>query len=187
MSDVATTAPATITGNYTVDPVHSRIGFSVRHMMVSKVRGQFTEYSGSGYFDAEGPAKSHAELTIKAASIDTGNPDRDAHLRSNDFLAMEEYPELTFKSTSVKKVDDRLFQVTGDLTIRGVTRPVTLEVSYLGSTTDPWGKTRLGFEGTTTINRRDWGVNWNAALEAGGVMVSDNVNLEIEIEAVKAD
>lgn len=187
MSDVATGTPASITGNYTVDPVHSTIGFSARHMMVSKVRGQFTEYTGAGYFDAEDPTKSHAELTIKAASIDTHNPDRDAHLRSNDFLAMEEHPEITFKSTSINKVDDRLFQVTGDLTIRGVTRSVTLEMSYLGTTVDPWGKQRLGFEGGTTINRRDWGVNWNAALEAGGVMVSDNINLEIEIEAVKAD
>lgn len=187
MSDIATTAPASITGNYTLDPVHSRIGFSVRHMMVSKVRGEFTDYTASGYFDAEDPAKSRAELTIKAASIDTGNPDRDAHLRSNDFLAMEQYPEITFKSTSVKKLDDQLFQVEGDLTIRGVTRPVTLDMTYLGSTTDPWGKTRLGFEGGTTINRRDWGVNWNTALEAGGVMVSDNVNLEIEIEAVRTD
>jgi len=187
MSNVATAAPSTLTGNYTIDPVHSRIGFSVRHMMVSKVRGQFTEYTGTGYFDGEDPAKSHAELTIKAASIDTGNPDRDAHLRSNDFLAMEEHPEISFKTTEVKKVSDNVFKVTGDLAIRGVAKPVTIDFEYLGSTTDPWGKTRLGFEGTTTINRRDWGVNWNAALEAGGVVVSDNVTLEIEVEAVKAD
>jgi polyisoprenoid-binding protein YceI len=187
MSQVAAAPAASLTGNYTIDPVHSRIGFSVRHMMVSKVRGQFTEYTGSGYFDAEDPAKSHAELTIKAASIDTRNPDRDNHLRSNDFLAMEEHPELTFRTTEVRRVDESHFAVTGDLTIRGVTRPVTIDFDYLGSTVDPWGKTRLGFEGSTTINRRDFGVNWNAALEAGGVMVSDNVTLEIEIEAVKAD
>ena len=183
MSDT-TTAPA-ITGNYTIDPVHSRIGFSVRHMMVSKVRGQFTEYTGSGYFNAEDPSQSHAELTIKASSIDTHNPDRDAHLRSNDFLAMEEYPEVTFKTTKVEPGAGGQFRVTGDLTIRGVTKPVTLELEYLGSTTDPWGKQRLGFEGGTRINRRDWGVNWNTTLEAGGVVVSDNVDLEIEIEAVK--
>ena len=185
MSDVTTT-PATLTGNYTVDPVHSRIGFSARHMMVSKVRGQFTEYSGSGYFDAEDPSKSHAELTIKVNSIDTHNPDRDAHLRSNDFLAMDEHPEVTFKSTKIEAAGDRLFRVTGDLTIRGVTKQVTLNLEYLGATTDPWGNQRVGFEGGTTINRKDWGVNFNATLEAGGVVVSDNINLEIDIEAIKA-
>ncbi|MHB1498569.1 MAG: YceI family protein [Acidimicrobiales bacterium] len=185
MSDVTTT-PATLTGNYTVDPVHSRIGFSARHMMVSKVRGQFTEYSGSGYFDAEDPSKSHAELTIKVNSIDTHNPDRDAHLRSNDFLAMDEHPEVTFKSTKIEAAGDRLFRVTGDLTIRGVTKQVTLNLEYLGATTDPWGNQRIGFEGGTTINRKDWGVNFNATLEAGGVVVSDNINLEIDIEAIKA-
>ena len=184
MSEVST-APA-VTGNYTIDPVHSRIGFSVRHMMVSKVRGQFNEYSGSGYFDAEDPSQSHAELTIEASSIDTHNPDRDTHLRSNDFLAMDEYPEITFKSTKVEPGAGGRFSVTGDLTIRGVTKPVTLDLEYLGSTTDPWGNQRLGFEGGTKINRRDWGVNWNTTLEAGGVVVSDNVDLEIEIEAVKA-
>ena len=185
MSNVATT-PASITGNYTIDPVHSRIGFSARHMMVSKVRGEFTEYTGTGYFDAEDPAKSHAELTIKAGSIVTHNPDRDNHLRSNDFLAMEEHPEITFKSTTVGR-DGENYNVTGDLTIRGVTKSVTLKFEYLGHTVDPWGKSRLGFEGGVTINRKDWGVNWNAALEAGGVMVSDNINLEIAVEAVKAD
>src|SRR5579875_2186949 len=169
MSQVSAT-PVTTTGNYTIDPVHSRIGFSVRHMMVSKVRGQFSEYTGTGYFDADDPAKSHAELVIKAASIDTRNPDRDNHLRSNDFLDMEHYPEITFKTTEVKKVDESHFSVTGDLTIRGTSRPVT-----------------IGFEGSTTINRRDWGVNWNAALEAGGVVVSDNVTLEVEVEAIKND
>jgi polyisoprenoid-binding protein YceI len=186
MSQVSAT-PVTTTGNYTIDPVHSRIGFSVRHMMVSKVRGQFSEYTGTGYFDADDPAKSHAELVIKAASIDTRNPDRDNHLRSNDFLDMEHYPEITFKTTEVKKVDESHFSVTGDLTIRGTSRPVTIDFEYLGATTDPWGKTRLGFEGSTTINRRDWGVNWNAALEAGGVVVSDNVTLEVEVEAIKND
>lgn len=186
MSDT-TTNPATLTGNYTIDPVHSTIGFSARHMMVSKVRGQFSEYSGGGYFDAEDPSKSHAELTIKVTSIDTHNPDRDAHLRSNDFLAMDEHPEITFKSTKVEAAAGNRFRVTGDLSIRGVTKPVTLDFEYLGATTDPWGKQRLGFEGGTTINRRDWGVNWNAALDTGGVMVSDNINLEIEVEAVKAD
>lgn len=186
MSDVSTT-PATTTGDYTIDPVHSRIGFSARHMMVSKVRGEFREYSGSGYFDAGDASKSHLELTIKVSSIDTHNSDRDAHLRSNDFLAMEENPEITFKSSDMQAAGGQLFRVTGDLTIRGVTKPVTLELEFLGATTDPWGKQRLGFEGGTTINRKDWGVNWNAALEAGGVMVSDSINLEIEVEAIKTD
>lgn len=175
-----------LTGNYNLDPAHSRLGFVARHAMVTKVRGAFNEVSGSGYLDAEDPSKTHVEVTIKAASIDTRNPDRDNHLRSNDFLAMEEYPEITFKSTSVQKTDDATYKVTGDLTIRGVTKPVTIDFEFTGSAVDPWGNLRVGFEGQTTINRKDWGVNWNAALEAGGVLVSEKVTLEFEIAAVKA-
>jgi len=182
---VGTTTPPSLTGTYTLDAAHTRIGFSARHAMVTKVRGAFNEFEGKGYIDAEKPGNSHIELTIKAASIDTRNADRDAHLRSNDFLAMEEHPEITFRSTEIDKVDDSHFKVTGDLSIRGVTKPVTIDLEYNGSAVDPWGNLRLGFEGGTTINRRDWGVTWNAALEAGGVMVSDKVNLEFEIEAVK--
>ncbi len=153
--------------------------------MVSKVRGQFDKFDGSVYLDGENPANSHVELTIKADSIDTRNPDRDNHLRSNDFLAMKEYPEITFRSTQVEKLDDEHYRVTGDLTIRGVTKPVPVDFEFSGVVVDPWGNQRVGFEGAATINRKDWGVSWNAALDGGGVMVSDKVNLELEVEAIK--
>jgi polyisoprenoid-binding protein YceI len=187
MTNPATaTGTTSLTGNYTLDPAHTRIGFSARHAMVTKVRGAFNEFSGSGYFDEAAPANSHVELTIKAASIDTRNSDRDAHLRSNDFLAMDDYPEITFRSTAVQKLDQDRYSVTGDLAIKGVTRPVTVEFEFTGSAVDPWGNLRLGFEGSTSINRKDWGVNWNAALEAGGVLISEKVTLEFELAAVKA-
>ena len=175
-----------LTGNYTLDPAHTRIGFVARHAMVTKVRGAFNEFEGAGYLDAQDPSKSHVELTIKVASVDTRNPDRDAHLRTNDFLAMDEYPEINFRSTAVEKTGETDYRVTGDLTIRGVTKPVDVDFELTGSATDPWGNLRVGFEGKTTINRKDWGVNWNAALEAGGVLVSEKVTLEFEIAAVKA-
>jgi polyisoprenoid-binding protein YceI len=187
---MSTTAIATdtltpaLTGNYTIDPTHSRIGFVARHAVVTKVRGSFNEFEGSGHLDIEDPSKSHLELNIKAASIDTRNPDRDAHLRSNDFFSMDEYPEITFKSTSVELQGNTL-TVTGDLTIKGVAKPVTVDFEYLGSALDPWGNVRLGFEGHATVNRKDWGVNWNMALEAGGVLVSEKVNLEFEVAAVQ--
>jgi polyisoprenoid-binding protein YceI len=181
----AATAQASLTGDYKLDLAHTRIGFSARHAMVSKVRGAFNEFDGSVHLDTENPANSHVEIDIKAASIDTRNADRDNHLRSNDFLAMNEYPQITFRSTAVEQVDDSHYRVTGDLEIRGVTRPVNIDFEFTGSATDPWGNLRVGFEGGTTINRKDWGVNWNAALDGGGVMVSDRVNLEFEVEAVK--
>ncbi len=180
------TGTTALTGNYNLDAAHTRIGFSARHAMVTKVRGAFNEFDGSGYLDEANPANSHVELTIKAASIDTRNPDRDAHLRSNDFLAMDEYPEITFRSTAVRKLDGDRYAVSGDLTIRGTTKPVTVDFEFSGAVVDPWGNLRLGFEGSTTINRKDWGVNWNAALEAGGLLVSEKVTLEFEIAAVKA-
>ena len=179
------TGTTSLTGTYNLDPAHSRVGFSARHAMVTKVRGAFNEVAGSGYLDEANPAGSHVELTIKAASIDTRNADRDAHLRSNDFLAMEEYPEITFRSTAVDKQGQDRYLVTGDLSIRGVTKPVTVDFEFTGSAVDPWGNLRIGFEGATTINRKDWGVNWNAALEAGGVLVSEKVTLEFEVAAVK--
>jgi polyisoprenoid-binding protein YceI len=175
----------TVTGRYVIDPTHSRIGFVARHAMVTKVRGSFNEFEGSGYFDAENPSRSEAQLTIHAASIDTRNTDRDAHLRSNDFFDMENFPEIAFVSTDVEGVDGN-YRVTGDLTIKGVTKPVTVDVEYNGTAIDPFGNTRVGFEGHTTINRKDWGVNWNAALEAGGVLVSEKVTLEFDISAIRA-
>jgi polyisoprenoid-binding protein YceI len=179
-----TSVPSTLTGNYVIDPTHSRIGFVARHAMVTKVRGSFNEFEGSGYFDAENPAGSRAKLTIQAASIDTRNADRDAHLRGNDFFDMETHPEISFVSTDVEAVDGN-YRVTGDLTIKGVTKPVVVDDEYTGTAIDPYGNTRVGFEGQTTINRKDWGVNWNAALEAGGVLVSEKVTLEFEISAIR--
>jgi polyisoprenoid-binding protein YceI len=173
------------TGTYTVDGSHSRIGFVARHAMVTKVRGSFNDFAGTGYFDAEHPTSSHLQLVINAASIDTRNPDRDAHLRSNDFFDMETYPEITFSSTAVEQVDAEHYRVTGDLTIKGVTKPVTVDFEYTGTATDPFGNHRIGFEGKTTVNRKDWGVNWNVALEAGGVLVSEKVTLEFEVSAIQ--
>jgi polyisoprenoid-binding protein YceI len=179
------TVPATLTGTYILDPAHTRIGFVARHAMVTKVRGSFTEFEGSGYLDAADPAASHVELRIQAASIDTGNADRDGHLRSNDFFDMETYPEITFVSTAVEPLGGETYRVTGDLTIKGVTKPVSVDFEYTGHAVDPFGNQRIGFEGTTTVNRKDWGVSWNAALEAGGVLVSEKVTLEFDVSAIR--
>ncbi len=184
---MTTTVPTAVTGTYTIDPSHSRIGFVARHAMVTKVRGSFNEFSGAGYFDPENPGSSTIELTIVADSIDTRNADRDAHLRSNDFLAMDEYPEITFVSTNVIQNGPTEYEVTGDLTIRGVTRPVTMIFEYTGTAVDPYGNKRVGFEGSVQINRKDWGVNWNTVLEAGGMLVSEKVTLEFEVSAIKTD
>jgi polyisoprenoid-binding protein YceI len=174
-----------LTGTYTIDPAHSRIGFMARHAMVTKVRGAFNEFTGTIVLDGASPAGSSATVTIKAASIDTRNAQRDAHLTSNDFLAMEEHPEITFVSTGAKQTAETDFELTGDLTIKGVTNSITIPFSYEGTATDPFGNFRAGFEGSVVINRKDYGVTWNAALEHGGVLVSDKVTLEFEISAVK--
>src|SRR5688572_26536860 len=167
-----TTVPSTLTGTYAIDPTHSRIGFVARHAMVTKVRGSFNEFEGTGTFDADDPTRSSLQLTIKAASIDTRNADRDAHLRSNDFFSMDEFPEIRFASTTVEVRDETSYRVTGDLTVKGVTKPVTVDFEYTGTAVDLYGNRRLGLEGATTINRKDFGVTWNAALETGGVLVS---------------
>jgi polyisoprenoid-binding protein YceI len=180
------TAPSTVTGTYAIDASHSSVGFVARHAMVTKVRGSFNEFEGSGFFDVDHPANSHLELVIKAASIDTRNADRDGHLRGNDFFDMDQYPKITFRSTSVEQTGHAEYRVTGDLTIKGVTKPVSVDFDYTGAVVDPWGNHRIGLEGTTTINRKDWGVSWNAALEAGGVLVSEKVTLEFEVSAVRA-
>jgi polyisoprenoid-binding protein YceI len=181
------TAPALteLTGTYTLDPAHSRIGFVARHAMVTKVRGAFNEFEGTATLDGANPANSSAQVTISAASIDTRNAQRDEHLRSNDFLSMDEYPQITFSSTGARQVDDSTFELTGDLTIKGVTNPITIPFSFEGAAKDPFGNLRVGFEGAVTINRKDYGITWNAALETGGVLVSDKVTLEFEISAIK--
>jgi polyisoprenoid-binding protein YceI len=183
-----TTAVATLTdlsGTYVLDPAHTRVGFVARHAMVTKVRGQFDEFEGTAVVDGSDFATSSVQLTIQVASIDTRNEQRDGHLRSNDFLSMDEYPQITFVSTAVEQTDATSFDVTGDLTIKGVTNPVTIPFEFEGAATDPFGNDRVGFEGSVVINRKDYGVTWNATLETGGVLVSDKITLEFEISAIK--
>jgi polyisoprenoid-binding protein YceI len=186
MSITESTLQPELTGTYRIDPSHSRIGFVARHAMVTKVRGSFNEFDGIGHFDAEDPSRSSLELTIQAASIDTRNADRDGHLRSNDFFDMDTHPLITFVSTTVDRLGDDRFTVTGDLSIKGVTKPVTVEFEYTGTAVDPFGNHRLGLDGSTTVNRKDWGLNWNAALDTGGVLVSEKVTLEFEVSAIRA-
>ncbi|WIY82566.1 YceI family protein [Propionimicrobium sp. PCR01-08-3] len=176
---------AALTGNWTLDPAHSRLGFSARHAMVTKVRGNFDSFEGTAYTDATNPGNSHVEVTIQADSINTNNEARDQHLRTNDFLEIEKYPTVTFKSTGVEKLDDEHVRITGDLTIKATTKQVSIDFEFGGVAQDPFGNTRMGFEGSTSINRQDYGVAFNAALETGGVLVSDNVNIDIEISAIK--
>jgi polyisoprenoid-binding protein YceI len=176
---------AGLSGSYSIDPTHSRIGFVARHAMVTKVRGSFNEFAGTGTLDTNDLQQSKLALTIQAASIDTRNSDRDAHLRGNDFFDMETYPEITFRSTQVEPLDDTNYRVTGDLTIKGVTKSISIDFEYTGTAVDPYGNTRIGFEGAATINRKDYGVSWNAALDAGGVLVSEKVTLEFEVSAVR--
>jgi len=174
-----------LTGEYSLDPAHTRLGFVARHAMVTKVRGAFTDVSGTGFFDADRPSRSHFEVTIRAASIDTRTPDRDAHLRSNDFFDMDRYPEIRFATTEVEAAGGGSFRVTGDLTIKDVTKPVTFDLELTGPAEDPFGNRRIGLEGSVVVNRKDWGVSWNAALEAGGVLVSEKVTLELDVSAIK--
>lgn len=183
---VETSANTSLTGTYTVDPSHSQIGFGARHAMVTKVRGQFKDFAGVGFFDAENPSNSNLSITIQVNSIDTHNADRDNHLRGGDFFAIEAHPEITFKSTSIKKSSESVYEVTGDLTLKGVSKSISFEMEYTGAAVDPYGNQRIGVEGKTTINRKDWGVNWNVALEAGGLLVSENISLEFEISAIKS-
>ncbi|HET6501252.1 MAG TPA: YceI family protein [Amycolatopsis sp.] len=181
----ASTRYSLLTGTYELDSTHTRIGFVARHAMVTKVRGSFNEFAGTAWIDGDKPENSRVSVTIKAASIDTRNADRDGHLRSGDFLSLDEYPEVTFTSTGIRQSAEDTFDVTGDLTIRNVTKQVTIPFTFEGSAEDPFGNARLGFEGATTINRKDFGIIWNAALEKGGVLVSDKVTLEFEVSAIK--
>jgi polyisoprenoid-binding protein YceI len=181
--DPATSVLTDIKGDYALDPTHSRLGFSTRHAMVTTVRGSFKEFSGEAVVDTENPAASKVTVDIKAASIDTGVADRDAHLRSADFFDAETYPAITFVSTDVERDGDD-WTITGDLTIKDVTKPISIEFEQTGSARDPFGNVRLGFEGRATINRKDWGLTWNAALETGGFLVSDKIKLDFDISAI---
>ena len=176
---------ADLSGTYVLDLAHTRIGFVARHAMVTKVRGQFNDFEGSGVIDAADFTRSTVTVIIQAASIDTRNEQRDAHLRSNDFLAMEEFPQITFTSTGVQQTGPTSVEVTGDLTIKGVTNTVTIPFEFEGAATDPFGNLRVGFEGSVVINRKDYGVTWNVALETGGVLVSDKITLEFDVSAIK--
>ncbi|MEY9847949.1 YceI family protein [Streptacidiphilus sp. MAP5-3] len=173
-----------LTGSYSIDPAHSRIGFVARHAMVTKVRGSFNAFNGAVQVDAEKPEQSSVELTIEVDSIDTRNADRDGHLRANDFLDVANHPTITFRSTGAT-LDGESLELAGDLTVRGVTQSVAIPFSFEGSATDPFGNHRLGFEGEHAISRKDYGITWNAALETGGVLVSDKIVLEFEISLVK--
>jgi polyisoprenoid-binding protein YceI len=178
----------TKTTTWTIDPAHSSVEFAVKHMMFTTVRGRFKDFKGTIVVDEENPDRSTVEVEIAAATIDTGVADRDGHLRSADFLDVENHPTLVFRS---KRVDGAMkdegdsFRVTGDLTIRGTTFEVTLDSVYEGTGKDPWGGTRAGARANTRIDRRDWGLQWNQALETGGILVANEVRLEIEIQAVK--
>jgi polyisoprenoid-binding protein YceI len=170
--------------SYNIDSAHTAVNFTVRHMMVTNVRGSFDNITGSLNFDAANPAASSVEVTINAATVNTGVTDRDNHLRSADFFEVEKYPTITFKSTKVEANGETRAKVTGDLTIRDVTKSVVLDVEFLGQTASPFGDTRAGFEASTSINREDFGLGWNVALEAGGVLVGKDIKLNIDAEAV---
>ncbi|MGJ5753054.1 polyisoprenoid-binding protein YceI [Streptomyces puniciscabiei] len=177
---------AGLTGEWLIDPAHSRIGFSVRHAMVTTVRGAFTQYESRLYFDGRDPARSRADIVLYTASVDTGVEQRDAHVIGRQFLDSGSYPRMTFTSTAVQLAGQDLYRMTGDLTIKDTTRPVDLELTYIGHVIDAFGDERVGFDGTTTINRSDWGLTYDARLAQGGSMVSEKVRLQFDIAAIRA-
>jgi polyisoprenoid-binding protein YceI len=174
------------TNNWNLDTVHSGLNFTVRHMVVSKVRGRFAKFSGSVALDERDLTRSVVEATIEAASIDTGTGQRDDHLRSADFFDVERFPHIQFRSTRIEPLGGDRYRLNGDLTIRGVTRPIALDAEYGGRGKDPWGNERVGFTARGALERKDFGLNWNQTLETGGVLVSDRVEIELEVQAVRA-
>ncbi|MFF0293239.1 YceI family protein [Kitasatospora sp. NPDC004615] len=192
--NTATIAPAAVqgpdlahlTGDYTIDSTHSKIGFAVRHAMVTNVRGEFTEYEGKLHLDGAHPANSRADLVIKVASIHTNQAQRDEHLRTGDFFDAATFPEITFKSTSAERIHGDTYRMHGNLTIKGTSRPVILDLEFTGAATDIYGANRVGFEGGTSVDRTDWGLTYNAALETGGVLIGEKVKLTLDISAVRA-
>ncbi|MEV7246341.1 YceI family protein [Streptomyces sp. NPDC003236] len=176
---------AALTGEYTIDPAHTTIGFVARHAMVTNVKGSFQEFSGALHLDGGEPAKSTATLDVRMDSIDTGNADRDGHLKSADFFKTDEFPAMTFRSTRAEALGGDDYRITGDLSILGVTKPITIDLEFNGAAKDPFGNERVGFEGKAEILRSEWGLTWNAALETGGVLVSDKIKLVFDISAIK--
>jgi polyisoprenoid-binding protein YceI len=174
-----------ITGDYSLDPTHTRLGFAVRHAMVTTVRGQFKEFTGSAHIDTTAPSDSTVRLSIAAGSIETGVSDRDAHLKGADFFDVETHPEISFASTAVAHDGAHTWTITGNLTIKGVAKPLTLTFEETGSAQDVYGNQRVGFEGAGVLQRSDWGLTYNAALETGGVLVSDKIKLDFDISAIK--
>ncbi|HUQ97844.1 MAG TPA: YceI family protein [Gemmatimonadaceae bacterium] len=183
-----TVEPGTAAGARTawkLDPSHTAVEFSAKHLMITTVKGRITDVEGTIYTDEKNPGNSSVEATLKATSIDTRTDQRDNHLRSADFLNVDKYPDIKFRSTRIEG-DKEHFKLTGELTIRDVTRDITLDVQYEGQTKDPWGGTRVGFSATGKIDRREWGLTWNQALETGGVVVGNDIKINIEVEAVRA-
>lgn len=179
---MSASATATSVRTLAIDKSHSEVGFEVRHLM-SKVRGRFSDFEGSIIFDSATPEQSKVDVTIQAASIATAEANRDAHLKSDDFFAVATYPTLNFVSTSIAASSGTRYRVEGDLTIHGVTRRVVLDAEYLGEAKDPWGRDKVAFEARTVVNRKDFGLNWNAALETGGFLVGDQVTVTLSIQA----
>lgn len=168
-----------------IDTSHSEIQFTVRHMMISKVRGNFASFSGNIELDENNPAAAAVDVTVDIASIDTRDEQRDGHLRSADFFDVETYPQAHFRSTNVERIGDKKAKVTGDLTLHGVTKPIILDVEYEGMAKSPWGTYSAGFTASTKLNRKEWGLSWNQALETGGVLVGEEVTINVEVELVK--
>jgi len=184
-TSLTTSQDGTLTGDYEIDPSHSRVGFATRHAMVTTVRGRFTGYRAEVHLDQENPQNSSVRVEIDTATVDSGNADRDAHLRSPDFFDVENYPTIVFQSRKVEKTDDDVYALIGDLTVKDKTQPVSVEFEVIGTTQDPWGNFRAGFEGRATVNRRDWGLEWNMPLDKGGVLVAEKVKLEFDISATR--
>ena len=174
-------------GDWDLDPAHTRIGFSAKHAMVTTVRGAFNDVTGSLHVDFDDPSRSTAEVVIKAASVDTRNSQRDEHLRSGDFFNAEQWPDIVFRSTRIEEVGENAIVVSGDLTIRDVTKPISIPIEFTGAQADPFGALRAGFEGTRRIDRREFGLEWNTPLDSGGVLVSEKITLEFEISAIKRE
>lgn len=176
---------AALTGDYTIDTAHTTLGFVARHAMVTNVKGKFLDFTGSLHLDGSDPAQSSASLDVKMDSIDTGSADRDGHLKSADFFKTEEFPIMTFRSTKAEALGGDDYRITGDLTILGTTKPITIDLEFNGAAKDPFGNERVGFEGKAEILRSEWGLTWNAALETGGVLVSDKIKLNFDISAIR--